>query len=150
MRVMSPVPTPQLPSYRITLFYGPEPSEEDPSRLSCVFNVKKRSWKSGVQIEVEIEREWLTRARARMEFEPWLKEVLARVPDEERPDYESRAEDLFIQEICLLKLERALEVIQQEHSRLPAELFARELEEVVPGHAERIKARILTQLDLAG
>ena len=50
---MSSVPIPELPQYRVTLFFGPEPVKARPSRVCCVFNVKKRSWKGGVQIAVE-------------------------------------------------------------------------------------------------
>ncbi len=63
---MSSVPTPELPQYRVTLFFGPQPVKATPSRVCCVFNVKKRSWKGGVQIAVELEEDQLARARQMM------------------------------------------------------------------------------------
>ncbi|MES4786839.1 MAG: hypothetical protein C4294_14590, partial [Nitrospiraceae bacterium] len=146
---MSSTPIPQLPLYRITFFYGPESVPDHPPRVSCIFNVKKRSWKGGVQIEVQIDEGQLVRIRESLQYESWLKERLAMLPDGERDDYESRAGDLLVQEICSLKLTLALETdIRQENGCLPSNRFVSELDHAVLERAERIKLNVLTELDL--
>ena len=52
---------PELSSYRVTLFFGPESVEGESDVLACVFNVKKRSWKAGIQVSVEIAQAHLAR-----------------------------------------------------------------------------------------
>lgn len=146
---MSSVPTPPLPQYRVTLFFGPEPVEARPSRQSCVFNVKKRSWKGGVQIAVEVEERQLAKAKETIGFEGWLMDVLAGIPTAERPAYESRAWDLFVQGVCALKLDLALEAgIRQENHTIEANSLAKELDHAVSEQAARIKSQILAELDL--
>jgi hypothetical protein len=147
--LMSSVPIPQLPLYRITLFYGPEVVTAEPRRLSCVFNVKKRSWKGGVQIAVEFDEPQLSRIRHGIGFESWLKNALTSVPDDARREYEIRARDLFVRELCSLKLALAIETdIQQENSCLESHRLAFEVESAALERAERIKSNILTELDL--
>ncbi|MGH7164300.1 MAG: hypothetical protein ACREIS_02105 [Nitrospiraceae bacterium] len=148
---MSSVPIPQLPMYRVTLFYGPEPVEQCPSRLRCVFNVKKRSWKGGIQVVVEVEESQLTLARKAIGFDAWLTAVLAKAPQAEQGEFERRARDLFVQGVCTLKLDLALEVgIPQENSCLPGERFVRELNRAVSEQADRIRSYVSTELDLEG
>ena len=147
---MSSQPVPELPPYRITLFYGPEPVEAHPSRVACVFNVKKRSWKGGVQVAVELDDAQAARARQALDFEPWLLKALASVAGEERPAYESRAQELLIQGLCSLKLDLTIDAgIQQENGRVSAEAFVSELDRAVAAQADRIKAQVLVELDLA-
>ena len=147
---MSPVPTPQLPPYRITLFYGPEPVAGHPSRVSCVFNVKKRSWKAGVQVVIELDERQLAHARQVSGFEAWLREVLAAVPEAERAGYEGRAGDLFVQGVCALKLDLAIEAgLRQENQSIGADALVSELDGVILGQAERLKSQVLAELDLA-
>lgn len=146
---MSSVPTPELPQYRVTLFFGPEPVKATPSRVCCVFNVKKRSWKGGVQIAVELEEDQLARARQTIGFEDWLKHVLAGIPDDERDDYQSRAQDLLVQGLCSLKLDLAVEVgIRQENGCLAGDALVKELDQAVSDQGARIQSQILTELDL--
>jgi hypothetical protein len=146
---MSFFPSPQPPQYRVTLFFGPEPVEGHHSRVSCVFNVKKRSWKGGVQVAVEIEERQLTRGRQAIGFESWLKAALSDVPESERGDYESRAQDLFAQAICSLKLDLAIEAgVPQENQTIQADTLAGEVDRAVPNQANRIKAYICAELDL--
>jgi hypothetical protein len=143
------IPTPQLPLFRITLFYGPDTVADDPLRLSCVFNVKKRSWKGGVQIAVEIDGAQLTLIKQRINFEAWLKDQLSGLPASERAGYEGRACDLLVQEVCSIKLSLALQTdIQQENSRLEASRYAPDVDASVASQTERIKSSILTELDL--
>jgi hypothetical protein len=147
---MSSIPTPQLPLYRVTLFYGPEVMTERPSRLSCVFNVKKRSWKGGVQIAVEIDETQVTPLKQRMGFEGWLKERVRALPASERGEYERRAGDLLVREICSIKLSLALETdIRQENSRLETHRFIEEVDRKVSEQSDRIKSNILTELDIS-
>jgi len=147
----SPQSAPELPHYRITFFYGPEPVEGRPGLLCCTFNVKKRSWKGGVQIAVEVDERQIARAQDAVGFEAWVARILATVPNAERSDYDSRARDLFTQHLCALKLDLAIEAgVQQESSRIAADAFARELDAAVPRHKDRLISNILAELDLAG
>ncbi len=146
---MSSVPIPQLPLYRVTLFYGPEPVEPCPSRLRCVFNVKKRSWKGGIQVVVEVEESQLALARQAIGFDAWLTALLASVPRNEQEEYERRGRDLFVQSICALKLDLALEGgIQQENTCLGGEKLVRELSRSVSERVDRIRSYVSTELDL--
>lgn len=148
---MSSVPIPQLPMYRVTLFYGPEPVEQCPSRLRCVFNVKKRSWKGGIQVVVEVEESQLALARQAIAFDAWLTAALAKAPQAEQGEFERRAQDLFVQGVCALKLDLALEGgIPQENSCLTVERLVRELNRALSERADRIRSYVSTELDLEG
>ncbi len=141
---------PRSPQYRITLFYGPETVDDNPPRHSCIFNVKKRSWKSGVQVVVEVTNAQLATLNLVTEFEPWMGTVLARVPVEEQTDYASRARDLFIQGICSLKLDLAIDRgLAQENQPLSATELVEELGSAVPHKIEFLRTHILSELDLA-
>jgi hypothetical protein len=144
-------PAPDVPRYRIGFFYGPEPVEGRPGILSCTFNVKKRSWKGGVQIAVEVDDQQIARARAATGFESWLARMLSTLLDAERADYDNRARELFVQHLCALKLDLAIESgLQQQHGRIAAESFERELDAAVPARKDRLLAGIQAELDLAG
>jgi hypothetical protein len=146
---MSSAPVPQNPQYRVTLFFGPEPVEGRHSTVSCVFNVKKRSWKGGVQVAVEMEEEQLARVRQAIGFDPWLKTALSDVPEAERDHYESRARDHFVQAMCSLKLDLVFEAgIPQENQTIRADALTVEMDRAVPKQADRIKAQILAELDI--
>ena len=146
----SPQSAPDVPQYRITLFYGPAPSDNRPGTLGCTFNVKKRSWKGGVQITVEVEEAQVARARQAVGFERWLQRMLSTLLDAERADYESRAGDLFVQQLCALKLDCAIAAgLQQENGRLAAEVFVKELDDSVAHQAPALLKNILAELDLA-
>jgi hypothetical protein len=146
---VSSVPSPQVPLFRVTLFYGPEPAEDDPARQMCVFNVKKRSWKGGVQIAVEVSAAQTSRLQQALSFDGWIDTWLAPLPEEERLTYESRARELLIQEICSTKLTLALDVdVPQSNRSLPVNTLVEELDRRVNVEADRIKASILRELDL--
>ncbi|MCI0568112.1 MAG: hypothetical protein L0Z52_07980 [Acidobacteria bacterium] len=148
---MSSVPSPQSPPYRITLFYGPEPVEGDPVRLSCVFNVKKRSWKGGIQVAVELDEGQVARARQTMGFEEWMRAALAGIPEQERADYADRAQDLFVQGLCALKLDLAIEAgLQQANCSIEADALTGELDRAIAQQEDRLKSQILTELDISG
>lgn len=141
------VPAPQ---FRITLFYGPESIGDEQPCQRCVFNVKKRSWKGGVQIVVEVAETQVNRLLASLEFSAWIHSVLSNVPQEDRAHYESRARELFVQEICSLKLSRALDSDgRQDNTFISWNQWLDELDALVVSSTYRIKANILTELDLA-
>ena len=144
------VPVPQLPQFRITLFYGPEAVEGDPPRLSCVFNVKKRSWKGGVQVVVEMDRAQVEDLRMRLRLDSWLSEILRGTAAADRREYEQRAGDLLVQQFCQAKLDLAVEgqVLEQHNARLDSSAYRRELNDVAMARVDHIKANILAELDL--
>lgn len=146
---MSFVSSPRIPVYRITLFYGPEMVPGVPKILQCVFNVKKRSWKGGVQIGVAIEEAQLAMAKKSLQFDHWVEETLSHVPREDHSDYALRAQDLFVQQICYLKLQLAIqEGIRQENSKLDSKILWQELDEAVVREDRSIKAQVLAELDI--
>jgi hypothetical protein len=141
---------PQPPHYRVTFFFGPEPVAGSHSRVSCVFNVKKRSWKGGVQVAVEMEEEQLARARQAIGFEAWLETVLAELPESERSTYETRARDHFVQALCSLKLDLATEAgLSQRNQTIQSSTLIDEVDRAVPKQAEQLKASILIELDIS-
>ena len=143
------VPIPQLPLFRVTFFYGPESVENDWGCQRCVFNVKKRSWKGGVQIAVEVADEQVTRLRQSLEFDAWIKRMLSNVPAEDRIGHENRAHELFVQELCAMKLSFALDrEVHQENITISSKEFLDELDQEVVRSADRIKDNILTELYL--
>lgn len=147
----SPQAAPEVPQYRITLFYGPEPVEDLPGIFRCTFNVKKRSWKGGVQVAVEVEAAQVARAKQAVGFGGWREKILSTLLDGERADYESRADDLFVQQLCAVKLDCAIAVgLQQESRRLAAGSFTQELEAAVPIRKDGMLQRIRSELDLSG
>lgn len=147
----SPQSAPDVPPYRVTFFYGPEPVEGRPGIVCCTFNVKKRSWKGGVQIAVEVEEQRIAWARETVGFEPWLARILSTLLDAERAEYDNRARELFVQHLCALKLDLAIEAgLKQESGRLAAESLGPQLDAAVPAHRDRLLAAILAELDLSG
>ena len=146
---MSSVPTPQLPQYRITLFYGPEAVEGHPTRVHCVFNVKKRSWKGGIQVAVEVDDAQLARARQTIRLDDWMKTALTDLPADERPRAEHRVSDLFIQALCTIKLDLAVEAgLPQDNTTVGAQAFSAELDRAVAGQAQRVTRYVAQELDL--
>lgn len=146
---MTTLPTPSHPQYRISLFYGPEPVDGAEGRVSCVFNVKKRSWKAGVQIGVEVLASQVARLRAALGFDAWLHMVTASVAEAERESYRLRGDEVFVQEVCTIKLVAALaHDVGQENTSVPAHLYIDDVDRAVMDAAARIKAKILAELDL--
>jgi hypothetical protein len=146
---MSSVPSPPSPPYRITLFYGPEPVEGHQARVSCVFNVKKRSWKGGIQVAVELDGDQIGRASRTIGFEGWIGTALAGVSEEERADFVGRAQDLFVQWLCQLKLDLAIEAgLQQHNCSIEAGALTGELDRALPQQQERLKSQLLAELDI--
>ncbi len=139
-----------LSHYRITLFVGPESVEGKPSTQHCVFNVKKRSWKGGIQVAVEVNEQQLDDVRRTIDFQPWLRKILRRVPQEDRASFEERAEESFIQIVCRCKLDAVLQSgISQTNQCLAVDTVARSLQQVTQRRADDITSYILAELDLA-
>ena len=148
MSLLSP---PKIPLFRITLFYGPEALEGPTESIHCVFNVKKRSWKGGVQVEVVVERSQITRLEDRLEFKPWLEEILRSLPVENREDYLEKGHDLLIQLVCFHKLQTCIQQgINQENTQVRGDRFISETDEAVQREAEEIKRQIVVELDIKG
>jgi hypothetical protein len=134
--------------FRITFFFGPE-EVSAAAAVRCVFNVKKRSWKGGVQITVELAGVQLEALRDRGQLGELVEMVRAKVEPETFVDYESRARDLFTQLVCREKLDLAIEAgINQENQTVAAEAFTEELDRAVISRVGAIRQAILTELDL--
>ena len=67
----------------MTLFVGPQPVEGKPFTHSTVFNVKKRSWKGGIQVAVELNQTQVDQLSGAVGFSQWLETALTVVPAEE-------------------------------------------------------------------
>ncbi len=146
---MSDMASPKIPPYRMTLFYGPEPDEADSDVVYCVFNVKKRSWKGGVQVAVEMTQAQMAHVRERFGFDQWLPTFLVHLPESEREEYLDRGQDIFVQQVCLIKLQLAIGVgIQQENSRVPKDFLVAELDEALGKGEVAVKGEILQELDI--
>jgi hypothetical protein len=141
--------SPELPSYRVTLFFGPESVEGESGAQACVFNVKKRSWKAGVQVSVEIGQEQLARLSHKVRLADRLGEVTMTLAPEECLVHQVRAGDLFVQAVTWCKLDLCLRAgLTQENQRVPAADFVPELDQSVLARAEYVVAYVLTELDL--
>lgn len=146
---MSRIPTPLVPPFRVTLFFGPETDETDPQLLYCVFNVKKRSWKGGVQVVVKLEQSQLTQLKKKLGFSEWLQSSISNVPLHEQGDFIQRGHDILAQGICQTKLLLAIqERLQQENCELDAHYLTTELDGAIEQESERLKAQVLSELDL--
>lgn len=146
MSLLSP---PHIPLFRITLFYGPEGVEGASDSVHCVFNVKKRSWKGGVQIDVVIKKNQLTRLKEMLQHPIWLENLLKSIPEGERGDYLEKSQDLLIQLICFHKLQLSIQQgISQKNMQIPGDMFLSEINEVVQREAEEIKRQISVELDV--
>ncbi len=146
MSLLSP---PQIPLFRITLFYGPETVEGASDAIHCVFNVKKRSWKGGVQVGILIERNQIRRLEERLAFQSWIEEHLQVIPSDKREDYKKLGYDLFIQFICFHKLDIFIrQGIKQENVQVSAGFLISETDDAIQREAEKIKQQIMVELDV--
>lgn len=146
---MAIVPSSDPTQYRVTFFFGPEAVEERPDHLRCVFNVKKRSWKGGVQVSVDVARHHLDRARERIGYLSWLDALLPSGNQEEREELTRRADELFVQSLCTSALNLALQAgIEQVNQQIDAATFSDELHELLDEQPEQVTDRIRLELDL--
>jgi hypothetical protein len=123
--------------------------EGKPFTYSTVFNVKKRSWKGGVQVEVEIDQPQIDAIISATGFPHWLTDILLTVPLEDRLSYRDRGQELFTQAICWCKLDLLLQSgIRQENQCLTADTFVEELRMSVTTRQEFITSYVASELDL--
>ena len=142
-----------IPPYRIwrtteSLFFWPDATEHRPDHVRCVFNVKKRSWKGGVQVAVDVTQDHLAQARERMRYSA-ATELLQRVRQEEYDEVRRRADDLFVQALCTCTLNLALRRgLEQQNQAIAAEAFETELNRVIDEQPEQLTEPIRLELDL--
>ena len=135
--------------FRVTLFVGPQPVEGKPSTQSTVFNVKKRSWKGGIQVSVEVSQPQLDAIGSAVGFPQWSAETVATAPPAERLSYQDRAQELFVQAVSRCKLDLLLAAgVAQENQRLAADTFVEELNRAVMARRDFITSHVATELDL--
>ena len=146
---MSASSSPKIPPYRTTLFFGPEAHETNPDVFYCVFNVKKRSWKGGIQLVVEMAQPHAFRCRQILQLETWLRNILRHLPQADYDEYFQRGQDLFLQYLCQEKLQLAIEGgLRQETTLLSHDVLARELEDAIRQNGQALKEALLAELDV--
>ncbi|HWF59089.1 MAG TPA: hypothetical protein VN666_02085 [Nitrospira sp.] len=146
---MIPESTRDVPSYRITLFFGPESVEGQPDVLACVFNVKKRSWKAGIQVSVEMGIDQLSVLRQKMRLADRLAKTLTTLDPREHPHYQERITDFFAQAVCWCKLDLRLQMgLAQENQRIRADELTIELDQEAGNRVDYVLTYILGELDL--
>ncbi len=149
MHAMAVEPAPEPSQFRVTLFVGPQPVERKPFTVSCVFNVKKRSWKGGIQVAVVITQRQIDTLSTDVDFSRWLTLALADLADEDRLSHQKRAHELFIQAVCWCKLDLALQSgITQENQCLADDTWIPEVRDTVNKRTNFITSYITSELDL--
>jgi hypothetical protein len=149
MRSMAVEHGPEPSQFRVTLFVGPQPTEGRPFTSSCVFNVKKRSWKGGIQVDVAITQSQIDALSAEVDFPRWLAQALIDLSEEDRPAYRERAHELFIQAVCRCKLDLLLQSgITQENQYLADDTWVAEVRDAVIKRTSFITSYIAAELDL--
>jgi hypothetical protein len=149
MRAMSVAPGPEPSQFRVTLFVGPQPVEGRSFTFSCVFNVKKRSWKGGIQVAVVMTQSQIDSLSDSLDFSRWLALALIDLSDEDRPSYEQRASELFVQAVCWCRLDLALQSgIAQENQCLADDTGIAGVRETVIKRRDFITSYITSELDL--
>ena len=150
MRTMTIEHAPECSQFRVTLFVGPQPVEGRPFTSSCVFNVKKRSWKGGIQVAVVITQSQIDRLSTDVNFPHWLAQALIDFTDEDRLSHQERAHELFIQAICWCRLDVALQCgITQENQCLADETWTDDVRHSVIQRTNFITSYVASELDLA-
>lgn len=145
----APFSSPEPSPYRVTLFFGPEPVKERPDEVACVFNVKKRSWKAGIQVSVEIHGHQLMSLRDQLRLTDRLSPAFSTLDPLMQSQYEARAAELFAQAVCWCKLDLHLDAgVAQENQRIPADRFMTELDQAMLTRQEYAVTYILTELDV--
>jgi len=149
MHAMAVEHAPESSLFRVTLFVGPQPVKGRPFTSSCVFNVKKRSWKGGIQVAVAITQSQIDTLSTDVDFSRWLAQALIDLSDEDRPSHQERAHELFIQAVCWCKLDLALQFgIAQENQCLADDTWIAEVRDTVIMRKNFITSYIASELDL--
>lgn len=140
---------PELSQFRVTLFVGPQPVEERPFTYSCVFNVKKRSWKGGVQVAVVLTQRDIDHLSTDIDFPRWLTLALVDLAEEDRLSYQERAHELFIEAVCWCKLDLALQAgITQKNQCLSDDTEIADVRNAVINRRIFITSYVASELDL--
>jgi len=140
---------PELSQFRVTLFVGPQPVEERPFTYSCVFNVKKRSWKGGVQVAVVLTQSDIDHLSTDIDFPRWLTLALVDLAEEDRLSYQERALELFIEAVCWCKLDLALQAgITQKNQCLSEDTEIANVRNAVINRTNFITSYVAAELDL--
>lgn len=146
---MSISSSPKIPRYRTTLFFGPDVHETHADILYCVFNVKKRSWKGGIQLVVEMAQSDVSRCKHILRFESWLRNTLRHLPKEDYDEYFQRGQELFLQYLCQAKLQLALdEGLRPETTLLSHDARSQELEQAIRQDGQALKENVFAELDI--
>lgn len=141
---------PPTPLYRISLFFGPEPVEQAVGTWHCVFNVKKRSWKAGIQVAVHLTQETIAAARTQTHLDTPLAVLGTEVPKDERETTLARAEELYVVELARLILHAALDRgLPQENNIIEATAYEDLLRGLSPADGTQILQHICEELDLS-
>ena len=149
MRTMPVEHAPEPSQFRVTLFVGPQPVEGRPFTSSCVFNVKKRSWKGGIQVAVDITQRQIDALSTEVDLSRWLAQALIDLSDEDRTSHQERAHELFVQAVCWCKLDLLLQSgITQENQCLADDTWITEVRETVIKRTNFITSFIASELDL--
>jgi hypothetical protein len=149
MRTMAIEHAPESSQFRVTLFVGPQPVEGRPFTCSCVFNVKKRSWKGGIQVAVALTQSQIDTLSSDVDFSRWLVPALVDLTHEERLSHQERAHELFIQAVCWCKLDLALQSgITQENQCLADGTGIAEVRDAVIKRTNFIKSYVAAALDI--
>lgn len=149
MGAMAAEHAPEPSQFRVTLFVGPQPVEGRPFTFSCVFNVKKRSWKGGIQVDVAITQSQIDALSTDIDFPRWLTRALSDLSIEDRPSHQERAHELFVQAVCWCKLDVLLRSgITQENQCLGGETWIVEVRDAVIRRRDFIASYVASELDL--
>jgi len=149
MRPLEVEHVPEPSQFRMTLFGGPQPVEGRPFTTSCVFNVKKRSWKGGIQVAVAITQSQIDTLGTEVDFSHWLTQALIDLPEEDRQSHQERAHELFVQAVCWCKLDLVLQSgITQENQCLADDTWITEIRDTVIRRRDFITSYIASELDL--
>jgi hypothetical protein len=149
MQTMAIERAPEPSQFRVILFVGPQPVEGKPFTSSCVFNVKKRSWKGGIQVAVVLTQSQIDTLSADVDFSRWLALALVDLADEDRVSSQKRAHELFIQAVCWCKLDLTLQSgIAQENQSLEDETWNAEIRDAVIKRTNFITSYVASELDL--
>ena len=121
-----------LSQFRVTLFVGPQQVQGKPFTHSTVYNVKKRSWKGGIQVAVELNQIQVNQ----------LSDAVGFISHE-------RAQELLVQALSWCKLDLLLQSgITQQNQCLTADTFVAELNGIAPKKRDFIFSHIASELDL--
>ncbi len=141
--------SPVIPPYRITLFFGPDVQERDPDIVYCVFNVKKRNWKGGMQYVVEMAQAQVSRCKRILRVESWLRNALHHLPQETCDEYFQRGQELCLQHLCQTKLRLAItHGLSRDTTLVPHDALAQELDHAIRQSGQTLRETLLAELDV--